>query len=137
MEARKSIKRNSEKLLALYESWKLPEKLQFAANGHTFNLKHGKPAIELYKTTIKTVRNMSNGVRVTDFLRFIIIFSHLGTAKEFVRRKPHRFYQIKVGQTVYLMHTKPYNASCLGNFINAALRVSGDFGKAYRKHLHR
>ena len=84
---------------------------------------------------------MNNGVRATDDLPclpkdFIILFSHLGTAKEFVRRGPQRFYQIKVVNTVYLMHTKLCNAFDLVNFINAALHVSGDIGKAYRKHLY-
>ena len=84
----------------------------FAANDYRFNLKNCKSAIDSCKTTIKTVRNMNNGVRATDDLPclpkdFIILFSHLGTAKEFVRRGPQRFYQI-----------------------------SGDIGKAYRKHLY-
>ena len=113
----------------------------FAANDYRFNLKNGKSAIESCKTTIKTVRNVSTGVRATDDLPylpkgFIILFSYLGTAKEFVRRGPQRFYQIKVVNTVYLMHTKLCNAFDLVNFINAALHVSGDIGKAYRKHLY-
>ena len=85
---------------------------------------------------------MDKGVRATDVLPylpkgFIILFSHHGTAKKFVRRGPQRFYQIKVGKNVYLMHTKPCNTFGLGNFINAAIRVKGDIGKAYRKLLHR
>ena len=40
--------------MVLYKSWKLPQKLQFAADGYRFDLKHGKPAIEMCKTTIRT-----------------------------------------------------------------------------------
>ena len=67
----------------------------------------------------------------------LFLCSHIGTSKEFVRRGPKRFYQIKIGSNVYLMHTKPCNAFGLGHFINAAIRVNGDIGKTYHKCLLR
>ena len=73
MEAKKPIKRNraAVKLLARYEKWQLPRKLKFAANGYRFYLKDGKPAIEMCKTSIKTVQSMNNGVRATDVLPYL------------------------------------------------------------------
>ena len=64
IEARKPVKRNreAERLLARYKSWHVPQKLQFAVNGYSFNRRGDKPAIEICKTTIKTVRNMSSGI---------------------------------------------------------------------------
>jgi len=131
-----------ERNIIMYKNWSLRKKVKFAQQGYCFTNDKTKPVIRYFTTSLKTVRGMSRGVQATNVLPylpigFLIMFSWSTREPEFTTEGIQQYYQVGIGNSVYMVHPEPCTAYGMANFVNCAIESSHTGTRKYRNSLRR
>ena len=123
-----------------HSSWNLRQKIEFARNAYRFSSTPTKPAIQLFRTSLKTVQDMSRGVQATNLFAylppgFLIFFSYHACLRKPSTDPLQRNYQVQVGKCHYMVDPEPCTPYGLRNFVNCAIQASSTRLKKYSSSL--
>ena len=112
----------------------------FARNGCRFTSTSSKPAMQLFRTSLKTIKGIYKGAQATNFfaylpLGFLIFFSYHACLHKPSTDPMQRYHQVQVGKCDYLVDTESCTPYGLENFVKCAIQASSTKVKKYSDSL--